>query len=284
AQAVQQRLKSPVVAAQPLSGGDVNQAWRVTLKDARQVFLKHNSQAPPRMFTCEAAGLNWLREAHALVIPEVLAVSDPSSAGPHFLVLEFIASKTKVNRFDELLGQGLATLHRSSVQAFGWSASNFIATLVQDNSPSTLWSTFYRERRLRPQVRAAIDKGVAPRAWNANFERLFSRLDSIAGPCEPPARLHGDLWAGNLLVSAEGKPCLIDPAVYAGHREIDLAMMRLFGGFAPEVFDAYAESYPLATGWSERIALYQLYPLLVHVNLFGKGYVSAVERALNNYL
>jgi fructosamine-3-kinase len=112
------------------------------------------------------------------------------------------------------------------------------------------------------------------------FDALFGCLTERVGPDEPPARLHGDLWGGNLHVDEEGRPCLIDPAVYGGHREMDLAMMRLFGGFSPRVFAAYHEAYPLAPGWEDRVPLYQLYPLMVHVNLFGRGYVGSVEGAL----
>jgi fructosamine-3-kinase len=118
----------------------------------------------------------------------------------------------------------------------------------------------------------------------AGFERLFAALPDLAGPDEPPARLHGDLWGGNLLVDDAGAPCLIDPAVYGGHREIDLAMMRLFGGFGPRVFAAYDEAWPLAPGHEERVGLYQLYPLMVHVNLFGGGYVGSVESSLDRLM
>ncbi|HEY8923631.1 MAG TPA: fructosamine kinase family protein, partial [Polyangia bacterium] len=130
----------------------------------------------------------------------------------------------------------------------------------------------------------ALDAGVAPASLGRQLDRLCARLDTLVGPPEPPARLHGDLWGGNSMVDERGSPSLIDPAVYGGHREVDLAMMRLFGGFGPRVFDAYDESYPLADGHEERVALYQLYPLLVHVNLFGGSYVGAVSSALAGLL
>jgi len=177
-----------------------------------------------------------------------------------------------------------AALHRTGAPGFGLDHDNFIGRLPQSNRPAPDWGTFYRRERLEPQHRRARDAGVAPASLGRQLDRLYARLDALVGPPEPPARLHGDLWGGNLMGDDRGAPCLIDPAVYGGHREIDLAMMRLFGGFGPRVFAAYAESYPLAAGHEERIALYQLYPLLVHVNLFGGSYVGAVESALETLL
>jgi fructosamine-3-kinase len=139
-------------------------------------------------------------------------------------------------------------------------------------------------RRLEPQVRAAIDRGIAPASWQRGFARLFAVMDDLTGPPESPSRLHGDLWSGNVMVDDHGAPCLIDPAVYAGHREVDLAMLRLFGGLTARTLAAYHEAAPLAGDHASRVALYQLYPLLVHVNLFGGSYVSSVERALQQYL
>src|SRR5204862_1227715 len=139
----------------------------------------------------------------------------------------------------------------------------------QSNAPAATWSDFYQRRRLEPQVRRAAEAGLVGPALRRAFDRLFTRLPELVGPAEPPARLHGDLWGGNAMADEQGAPVIFDPAVYGGHREVDLAMMRLFGGFGRRVFDAYAEVYPLAPGHEERVALYQLYPLLVHVNLFG---------------
>src|SRR5690606_6795024 len=154
----------------------------------------------------------------------------------------------------------------------------------QDNTPAGDWTEFFRERRLLPQVERAIENGRAPAALAQGFDRLFDRLPELVGPAEPPARLHGDLWGGNLHVDERGLPCLIDPAVYGGHREMDLAMMRLFGGFSERVFAAYDEAYPLSPGAKDRVTLYQLYPLLVHVNHFGGSYLASVQQALARYV
>jgi fructosamine-3-kinase len=271
-----QLLGADVRAARPLSGGDINQAYAVELGDGRRVFVKTNARAPGGMFAAEARGLAWLAEAKALRVPAVLAASE------ELLALELVAEGRPARDFDERLGRGLAALHRFGAPAFGLDHDNFIGRLPQANPPLPSWPAFYRTRRLEAQLRRAAGAGLASARMRSGFERLFARLDDLCGPAEPPARLHGDLWGGNLLCDDGGAPVLIDPAVYGGHREIDLAMMRLFGGFGARVFAAYDEAFPLADGHEERVPLYQLYPLMVHVNLFGGGYVGSVEAALDS--
>jgi fructosamine-3-kinase len=201
-----------------------------------------------------------------------------------YLVLEYLDPGRPTGDFDERVGRGLAALHRAGPERFGLDHDNFIGRLPQSNTPCDDWAEFYQSRRLEPQLRMASDRGLADTAMRRDFDRLFARLTERVGPKEPPARLHGDLWGGNLHRDGHGEPVLIDPAVYGGHREVDLAMMRLFGGFSARVFAAYAEAWPLAAGHEERVSLYQLYPLLVHVNLFGGGYVGSVKRALRGHV
>lgn len=282
-EAVARALGARVTGASPLSGGDINDAFAVTLADGREVFAKTNPGADARMFWCEAQGLGWLAEAGAIAVPRVLAVSAPDAAGPHFLALEMLHAGRRRRDYDEVLGRELAALHQAGADTFGFAHDNFIGSLAQDNTPAATWSEFYATRRLLPQVRMAMDGGRMPREWMASWERLAASLDDIVGPAEPPARLHGDLWGGNLHADAAGNPVLIDPAVYGGHREVDLAMLALFGGVSERMYDAYDEVSPLAPGWGSRVPLYQLYPLLVHVNLFGSSYLGAVERALRRY-
>ena len=281
--AVEQALGARVLSSRPLAGGDINDACAVRLAGGREVFVKTNRRADPRMFPREARGLTWLTQANAIRLPAVLAVSDEAGDGPHFLVLELISSAPRRNDFEARLGHGLAALHASGADTFGLGYDNFLATLEQNNSPSHSWAEFYARRRLEPQLTRAVDRGLAPSAWPRAFAALFAHLDELVGPAEPPARLHGDLWSGNLHTDADGGPCLIDPAVYGGHREIDLAMLSLFGDPGPAFTRAYTERSPLAPGASERVPLYQLYPLLAHVNLFGGSYVGSVERALRRY-
>jgi fructosamine-3-kinase len=229
------------------------------------------------MFAAEARGLDWLRQAGTLRLPLVLA------ATPDFLALEYLMPGPRQPNFDESLGRGLAALHRSPAPEWGLDHDNFIGPLPQANGACATWPEFYAERRLRPQVAKATAGGHAPGGWAERFEKLYRALPTLL-PDEPPSRLHGDLWGGNIHCGPSGEPCLIDPAAYAGHREVDLAMMRLFGGFGPGVFDSYHNAYPLREGHDLRVPLYQLYPLLVHVNLFGGGYVSLVEQALERVL
>jgi len=282
--AVERKLGQKVKSCSGLSGGDINAAFRLELADGRRIFVKSHPRAPSAMFGAEARGLAWLREAGTLRIPEVLAVSEPGDEGPRFLALEYIEPGPQGRGFDEALGRGLAALHRSGAPSFGLDHDNFIGSLEQTNEPRPNWPAFYREQRLEEQLRRAIDRGRVDAHLRSDFDRLFERLESLVGPAEMPSRLHGDLWGGNLHTDDRGEPCLIDPAVYGGHREVDLAMMRLFGGFGARVFDAYVEAWPLAPGAERRVPLYQLYPLLVHVNLFGGSYVGQLTRALHEAL
>lgn len=270
-------LGAEVREARPVSGGDVNRAWRVALAGGDEVFVKHRADAPPGFFEREAEGLAWLAEPAVLATPAVRAVGPPECP---FLALAWVDAAPAHPDFDALLGHGLAALHASGAPAFGWERDNWIGPLPQENAPAPTWAEFYAARRLQPQLRRARDAGRLDAGCVARAERLCERLPDRVGDPEPPARLHGDLWGGNLLSDAGGRPCLVDPAVYGGHREVDLAMMGLFGGFAERAFAAYDEVFPRAPGADERVPLHQLYPLLVHVNLFGGSYAAAFERAL----
>lgn len=265
-------------------GGDINQAFEAELSDGRRLFVKTHDAPLPGMYGCEARGLDFLREAGVLRVPEVLLACDSDAHGPGCLVLERIASGKQGARFAEQLGVGLAALHRFGAPSFGLDYDNFLAVLPQDNLPLPTWAEFYAVRRLQPQLERARRAGHIDKVLAHQLEALIARLPELLGPEEPPSRLHGDLWAGNVLCDERGEPCLIDPAVYGGQREIDLAMMRLFGGFGGRVFAAYEAAFPLAPGHQERVPLYQLYPLLVHVNLFGSSYVSQVQNAIARYV
>ena len=258
-----------VASVEPVSGGDINDAYRVRLDDKRVVFVKTHAHPPPGMFVAEAAGLDWLRGP--LRVPKVIA------SGERFLALEWLDLGSKARGFDEALGRGLAALHRIGAPSFGLDRDNFLATLPQDNTPCADGVAFWVEQRLRPLVDRALAAGHMPDV-RAKLDTLRAARDRF-GPDEPPARLHGDLWWGNV-VAVDGAPAIVDPAVYGGHREVDLAMLALFGGLPSALVAAYDEAFPLADGWRERMSLWQLYPLAAHACLFGGGYGAQFARSL----
>jgi fructosamine-3-kinase len=280
---VESSVGTRVVSTSRVGGGDINTAFRVDLdrpleaNGSSSVFVKCQPAPPPGFFAAEARGLEWLASAASLRVPMVIAVTDTT------LVLEWIDSGPVTPVSDEQLGRGLASLHRSGATAFGGQDPNYIGLIPQDNTSTSSWPEFYATRRLEPTVRRAVDEGRLPPSATKTLSSLCRRLPDLCGPPEPPARLHGDLWGGNRLTAATGEPVLVDPAAYGGHREVDLAMMRLFGGFSPTVFAAYAEAYPLAPGHEERVALYQLYPVLIHVLLFGGAYASQALEIMARY-
>ena len=276
-------LGARVTGAEAVSGGSINRAARLTLSDGRRAFVKHHPDAPPGVFRAEADGLAWLAAAGALRTPEVLAVADDDDEeGPRFLALEWIAP----GRPDpEAFGRGLAALHAAGAPAFGWDRDNFIGPLPQLND-----ATGGRLARVLRRAPAgphgpARGGGGRPPVGVPRRPRAPVRAAARAGRApEPPARLHGDLWGGNALLGAEGGPAVVDPAVHGGHREVDLAMMRLFGGFPDPAFAAYEEAFPLAEGHAERVGLWQLHPVLVHVCLFGGAYAAQARRIVARYL
>jgi fructosamine-3-kinase len=270
-----------------LGGGDVAMSYRVELADGRTVFAKTHARPPAGFFTTEAWGLEWMRSAGAVPVPEVLAVSDGDAAtgAPAFLALEWVDEGGRGSAAGEAaFGRALAALHRAGAPSFGREDRRTTGSRALPNDPCDTWVEFYGERRLMVLLRMARDQGALPGPALAKLERVIDRLAEVGGPPESPARLHGDLWAGNRLVDRSGRSWLIDPACYGGHREFDLAMMRLFGGFGPECFEAYADDFPLAAGWEQRVPLHQLSPLIVHAIKFGGGYSSATDRALTAVL
>lgn len=266
----------PIASVRRQGGGDFAEAFVADLADGGRVFAKTHRRPPEGFFTTEAFGLRWLREADALPVPEVLAVFDDD---PACLVLEWIEEG---GRGDEsAFGRQLAALHAAGAPAFGRVDGRTTGSLALPNTGCDSWVEFYATRRLLPLARIATDRGSLGPATIARIEALADGLDRFGAAGESPARLHGDLWAGNRLVDRSGRSWLIDPAAHGGHREFDLSMMRLFGGYGPEAFAAYDEVAPLTDGWQERIDLHQMAPLIVHAIKFGGGYVNAVDAALD---
>jgi fructosamine-3-kinase len=263
-----------------VGGGDINEAFRVVLADGHEAFVKTRPDAAPGEYAAEAAGLRWLAEPGALRTPRALEVDD------RYLALEWIERGRLDAAGVEELGSGLAVTHMAGAESFGAPGelgSGGFGSLRLPNDPTEDWPTFYAERRLRPLARIARERSALSSGGIEAVERVCDRIAELTGPLEPPARLHGDLWSGNVMADTEGRPWLIDPSAYGGNREVDLAMLRLFGAPAERVFDAYEETAPLAEGWQERTGLYQLLPLLVHALLFGGSYRGAAERIAQRY-
>lgn len=272
-----------IAGARPASGGCIHEAWLVSLADGRRVFVKADAAAPPDLFAREAEGLAALAAAGVLRVP---AGALPGRAGATgFLVMEAIAEGRPGERFFADFGRRFAALHRATRGSrCGFAHDNYIGGTAQPNGWADSWVDFFRDRRLGHQLRLARERGHADGELARLGDRLLERLGRwLDLPGEPACLLHGDLWSGNFLADAEGEPVLIDPAVYYGHREADLAMTRLFGGFAADFYAAYEEAWPLPPGHQERLPLYQLYHLLNHLNLFGAGYRGQCLAVLRRY-
>ena len=272
-----------VVELQRIAGGDLNDAYAAELDDGSRVFVKTAADAAPNAFRREADGLRWLAEPASLPVATVCACADEPS-GTRFLALDWIERGAPSGETDELLGRGLAALHAAGAPAFGGDVELVLGPLTLPNAPVASWPEFYATRRLEPLARLAAERGALPPEAPALLDRLAGRLGELCGPDEPPARLHGDLWSGNVLTGADGRPWLIDPAAYGGHREVDLAMLALFGGPRPRCLAAYEEVAPLAAGFEQRAELWQVMPLLAHAALFGGSWGASAVRAMRRYV
>jgi fructosamine-3-kinase len=251
-------------------------ASRLTLDDGESIFAKTwpSGPAPIGMFAAEAAGLRWLRSAGTVPVPEVLAVL------PDLLAMEWVEPGEHSREAAERFGRDLARLHRSGADSFGTELPGYIGPLPLDNTVGDSWASWFAERRLIPYLKISVDRGALEGSDIASVEKIIKTLPSYGGS-EPPARIHGDLWPGNLLWAADGRAWLVDPAAHGGHRETDLATLALFGG-APHldtIIAAYREEWPLSDGWQDRIPLHQLHLWLVHTAAFGSGYRSGVRAA-----
>jgi fructosamine-3-kinase len=250
-----------------IGGGHGARHYRAQLADGRALFVKEAADdAGMAALDAEARGLRWLGEAAAVPIPEVIAWHNRT------LALVYLPAGRPDRAAAERFGRDLARLHAAAADSFGAPWAGFIASLPLPNEQADSWPSWYAERRLLPYCRLARDAGTLDTGDVAFIESVASRMGELAGPAEPPARIHGDCWSGNVLWSG-GRGWLIDPAAHGGHRETDLAMLALFGApYLDRILAAYHEMTPLAVGWQARVPLHQLHPLLVHVCLFGAGY------------
>lgn len=278
---IENQLNDRVINFAGVGGGSIAQSYILNMESGNRYFLK--SGFSNSMFYKEANGLNELAKSCAFRIPKVILVQD------NFLLLEYIQKGVPKSNFSFQLGKNLAIMHRFTSENFGFYEDNFIGATKQKNlandSEKNSWSHFYWNKRLLYQFNLAEKNGYV----SAGFSRSFTKLESlfseiIRNSDEPPTLLHGDLWSGNYMCDESGEPVLVDPAVYYGHREADLAMTKLFGGFSPEFYITYQKEFPLKKEWEYRENIYKLYHILNHLNLFGVSYLSEAEILVNGYL
>lgn len=293
-------------ARRPVGGGDINRAYRLTLSDGTELFAKANASSLLPMFEAEAEGLAAMRATGTIGVTDVLAIGlEPAEFGQDsaFLLLSWMDSGAKRADFWETFAEELAAMHAADTTfvfsgkdgvsfsdsttqlepRYGFPIDNYIGSTPQVNTPKGAWVDFFRECRLHPQVRMAYDGGYLERSAMRQADSVMERLESLLPEPDHPSLLHGDLWGGNFMTGPDGKAWLIDPATYVGHREADLAMTELFGGFSPAFYSTYRSIAHVDAGYGERRDLYNLYHLLNHVNLFGYSYVGSVLRILNRF-
>lgn len=259
-----------------IAGGDINEVFLVVSNAETFVIKINDAEKFPGMFEAEKEGLNILRKTGSIKIPEVFKVENIENRS--FLMLEYIPQGKKREDFWKIFGKQLASLHRNSAETFGFHQSNYIGSLPQYNNHFSTASEFYINQRLEPQIKMVRDNGFKFSGLSNFFKNISEEI-----PQEKPSLIHGDLWNGNFLVSENSEPVLIDPAVSFALREMDIGMMHLFGGFNAELFISYNEVFPLEKNWHERLPIWQLYYLLVHLNIFGSGYYNSVADIIKRY-
>jgi len=279
---IEKITNSKIISTSSLSGGCISNAYKITLQDNRNLFLKINNSLPKDMFHKEANGLKELAKPNVIYIPKVITVEDS------FILLDFIECSIKQKDFFEDFGRSFAEMHKFTSEAFGFYENNYIGSTPQVNIPNEKeindWTSFYFNKRILFQFHLAKKNGFATDELRKGISFLENNIEKILnGSEEPPSILHGDLWSGNYMVNENGKAGLIDPAVYYGHREADLAMTKLFGGFSESFYKSYNESFPLKDGYNYRENIYKLYHVLNHLNLFGSGYYRQAISLIKSY-
>ncbi len=277
---LESHLDTSIKSCAAVTGGSIANGCRLETAET-SYFLKYGEDEVAKTFPGEVAGLDALRDAcESLMVPNVVEMDTGNGEVPGFLLMEWINAGRQGRRFWEHFGRGLAEMHRTTRERYGFDTANYIGRLPQTNEWNDDWPTFFRTQRLQPQVERAQASGRWQKEWDENFDQVYLRLPELL-PARPPASLlHGDLWKGNFMITATGDPALIDPATYFGHREADIAMTELFGGYDEMFYRAYKKAWPLEEGYETRREIYNLYHLINHLNHFGKSYASSVQKTL----
>lgn len=276
-----------ILKRERISGGDINDAYGITLTDGNHIFMKANTRDNASFFTAEAAGLSAILGTGTIGTPRILACGIEERKGYSFLLLEFIYGGKRMPDYWEMLGHQLADMHKAPVvnyvqgRKYGFISDNYIGARSQNNTPHGSWRAFFRDCRLEVQFQSAARYFDA--ADRKKITRLLDHMEDVLIEPEYPSLLHGDLWGGNIITGNDGKAWLIDPAVYVGHAEADIAMTELFGGFSAAFYGAYRETGLLQPGYEQRRDIYNLYHLLNHLNMFGSGYLPSVKRIVERY-
>lgn len=275
-----QSLESKIIKSRSIGGGSINSAYYLETLD-RSYFLKYNTAAAhPHMFSSEFKGLLLLSDSSTIRIPKPMHFHEGQQYS--FILMEYIDQGKTDGQFWEDFAMQLAQMHQSSCDYFGLDFDNYMGSLAQSNQKHSSFVDFFIKQRLIPQIKMARDKGFLSSTHIRQSERLFAELPSIF-PTEKPALIHGDLWSGNFMNDERGGPVIMDPAVYYGHREVDIAMTTMFGGFAEQFYQSYHQYYPLEKNWETRLPIYNLYPILIHINLFGSSYLHPFDEVLQAF-
>ncbi|WP_115461445.1 fructosamine kinase family protein [Winogradskyella aurantiaca] len=278
---IEDRIKSSITRITPVSGGDISSAYQISLHNSQEYFVKCNSKSTAlEMFQKEQQGLELIAETKSIAVPNVKSIYHDNQISA--IIMDFIPSKNTDSMDMTALGKELAQMHQSSDSQYGLNTANFIGSLKQLNNQTSNWVSFYVQQRLQPQLSMATSLGLLKPSEIPSLNLMNNRINDVI-VVNKPSLLHGDLWGGNYLIQCDGKPYLIDPAVYYGDKFVDIAMSQLFGGFTKDFYDSYFYWTPKVEQLEERIELYQLYYLLVHLNMFGRSYYPAVKRSLIKY-
>ena len=276
---IENELSESIIKIAPLSGGDINEVFKIITQNNTYVLKVNSISIHPKMFVKEKLGLQSISLTGAKT-PNLIKIF--SNSQNQFLILEYIEEESTNKSFWKNFAISLVKLHKTSNKRFGLEYDNYIGSLHQNNAQKRTWEQFFIENRINPVVKQAFDKNLLNINHLSSFESLFKKLNEIL-PIEPPSLVHGDLWSGNLLKGKGQTPIFIDPAIYYGNREVDITMTQMFGGFDKNYINYYNELFPLEPGWQQRIEIHNLYPSLVHLILFGSSYLRGIEKVINKF-